>query len=980
MLIGTFPGGGYFLNGTMSEMLFYNQVLSTSQRQTVEGYLAWKWNLTRSFSVVHPYYSFQPSVAPSGPSLIAGLQLWLDGADPAGTGVKPASGATVATWVDKSGMGNTTTSVTGTITYNTTNGMVFNGASFFNLPDNSLPYNNSSYSYYIVCRVISGTGFKGLLGGGTGSSNSEFTMIANNNETIQVSWFGNEITSPNTFTKGINGPSFIVSTTYQSGANRTLVLNGTSGATDTPGTRTQGNTGNKIGAQRVGLLSSLNGYISEVLVYNTGHTTTQRQTIEGYLATKWNLQSSLPVSHPYYSLTYTGVVPSWTPLATLAGPTGPAGPSSNLVQTPIQYLTSGTLGPTVASGYTGIAGPTGSYYINSAAGTLNKRGPIPAGIPGLQLWLDGADPLATGTAPPIGTVISTWYDKSGNNNHGIGYGLEANNNFNQNAYTTPVYASNGVVFNGKEYYRTPYTAASPSETAFIVLTYATGPNSNYDQFIIHGEFNSTQSVRQFAFSAGVNLQIAGFSRNPSPVVGTRYLFSYQYNSRSLVGMSINGTFNAASGQTLGALTAGTTTVIGNFMRDGAPDLIGSALFGTISEIIIYNQSLSTANRELIEGYLQAKWGMFGTTTSIGLTGTHPFNSAFAPPNESVQGWSAVANINSAMTIGPTVPTATANAVIGNYYLHNSTGALYQYCEQFAPYPLNSLTSGIQLWLDGADPAGTGVKPANGATVATWVDKSGNGYNATGGVSPTYNTALGLVFNGSTQYLRLANGAIPFGDSNYSIYIVARFTNSSGGGAVLFAGANNNGILFMQSTGSMFRSDWAGSEGYNNLAFTLNQSFVTSSVYNNATPRTRSTNLNASSITISPNVARTQPNTGNFVGAFSVDGSNPAGGTLMEGYISEIIVYNVAHGTSQRQANESYLAWKWGLNNNLSTVHPYYASPYISRADYKWNNVYNFNAYSVNGGTNPWSGTVPTNFTDAINRLAIKVSTVGAGNF
>jgi len=447
--------------------------------------------------------------------------------------------------------------------------------------------------------------------------------------------------------------------------------------------------------------------------------------------------------------------------------------------------------------------------------------------------------------------------------------------------------------------------------------------------------------------------------------GTPYLFSYQYTSSAIGGIAVRGVFTVGSGTM--STDIGGTTVIGMVLPNGAGFDTNSALFATVSEVIIYNQSLSTANRQLIEGYLQAKWGI------LSFPGIHPFWSGFAPPNESVQGWSAVANINSAMTIGPTVPTATANAVIGNYYLHNSTGALYQYCEQFAPYPLNSLTSGIQLWLDGADPAGTGVKPASGATVATWVDKSGNGYNATGGVSPTYNTAFGLVFNGSTQYLTLPNGAIPFGDSAYSIYIVANFTTTAGG-QMLVAGssANNSGLQIRAVSATSIVTDWNNS-ALPGVTYAVNTRFIYFTSYQNGSGRTQFMNGTAGAAdSIS---TRTAPNTGNVIGAYT-----GGGGQFFPGNISEILVYNVAHGTSQRQANESYLAWKWGLNNNLSTVHPYYASPYISRADYKWNNVYNFNAYSINGGTNPWSGTVPTNFTDAINRLAIKISTVGAGNF
>ena len=43
-----------------------------------------------------------------------------------------------------------------------------------------------------------------------------------------------------------------------------------------------------------------NGSVSEVLVYNSTLTTIQRQSIEGYLASKWGVKSKLPTTHPFY--------------------------------------------------------------------------------------------------------------------------------------------------------------------------------------------------------------------------------------------------------------------------------------------------------------------------------------------------------------------------------------------------------------------------------------------------------------------------------------------------------------------------------------------------------------------------------------------------------------------------------------------------------------------------------------------------------
>jgi hypothetical protein len=47
--------------GTVGEIIIYNSVLSTTQRQQVEGYLAWKWGLKDSLPSSHPYKLFPPS-------------------------------------------------------------------------------------------------------------------------------------------------------------------------------------------------------------------------------------------------------------------------------------------------------------------------------------------------------------------------------------------------------------------------------------------------------------------------------------------------------------------------------------------------------------------------------------------------------------------------------------------------------------------------------------------------------------------------------------------------------------------------------------------------------------------------------------------------------------------------------------------------------------------------------------------------------
>jgi hypothetical protein len=44
----------------ISEIVMYNVDLSTSQRQNVEGYLAWKWGLVASLPANHPFKRWPP--------------------------------------------------------------------------------------------------------------------------------------------------------------------------------------------------------------------------------------------------------------------------------------------------------------------------------------------------------------------------------------------------------------------------------------------------------------------------------------------------------------------------------------------------------------------------------------------------------------------------------------------------------------------------------------------------------------------------------------------------------------------------------------------------------------------------------------------------------------------------------------------------------------------------------------------------------
>ena len=59
--LGTdYYSASYYYIGYEMEVIFYNSLLTLSQRQQVEGYLAWKWGLASSLPTTHPFKKFAP--------------------------------------------------------------------------------------------------------------------------------------------------------------------------------------------------------------------------------------------------------------------------------------------------------------------------------------------------------------------------------------------------------------------------------------------------------------------------------------------------------------------------------------------------------------------------------------------------------------------------------------------------------------------------------------------------------------------------------------------------------------------------------------------------------------------------------------------------------------------------------------------------------------------------------------------------------
>lgn len=355
--VSPFTSNSRFLNGNISEILVFNAALSNTDRQTIEGYLAWKWGIQGNLPDAHPYAPTTTTLSSISPSDYSGLALWLDAAD-ANT-ISFSSGSTVSVWRDKSGnIGRNATAVGTDMTYVTgaqnglnairgPQGNTDNSAGGFTIPSFQISSTNSVTFFAVFNQLVTPNGT---------TVDAEFILHPNPDNFNVFSRVASAGSTPLIYFARVNGITSSGGGSYSSSTlnvpriyefvytpnTGNLIVDGTSynSLTTTGG----GNSALNTPAIYTVFSGTMQGNCCELLIYNSALTITQRQQIEGYLAYKWGLQASLPTGHPY--------------------------------------------SPVVASPLDSIS---------------------PSNYSGLSLWLDAAD---TSTISNAGTSAMTWADKS----------------------------------------------------------------------------------------------------------------------------------------------------------------------------------------------------------------------------------------------------------------------------------------------------------------------------------------------------------------------------------------------------------------------------------------------------------------------------------------------------------------------------------------------------------------------------------------
>lgn len=295
-VLGRFSNGSSAFTGHICEVIFYAGLLTTSQRQGLEGYLAWKWGIQSSLVATHPYKTFRPTVRPIIPIEIATPEYWFDAADPFAI---VSSGTTLTTLSNKgTARGSNFATASGTITTGSgttpQNGLNVLGMSsaigqftaafptqvrtrFFALRPNV----NTDTTNVTFMNQTTGTGADTILTqAGQGPSELAqgvaFTMVAQVTPTNQSNIFG-AYTLRNASTTASNRIAL-------NGAPGTFSFNAVASGYLTTSSPTQ--MGSNI---EVGEFLSFNSQLSDI----------QTQLVEGYLAWKWGLGGLLPSTFPF---------------------------------------------------------------------------------------------------------------------------------------------------------------------------------------------------------------------------------------------------------------------------------------------------------------------------------------------------------------------------------------------------------------------------------------------------------------------------------------------------------------------------------------------------------------------------------------------------------------------------------------------------------------------------------------------------------
>ena len=302
--------------GYIAEFIYYPAGLTPSQFNQIQNYLCLKWNVIRPAN--HPYAQLTPYSRSLLPLDIPGCTLWLDAADRL-TLTLINSGANVSVWKDKSGNSydcSISSGANGPGYSSSTQGLQFRSASSQSLVINQLFGNalvNTTFTIFCVGQRVSSGTFNLFLAGSPLTAFQTLQIGFNGVNTMHLNMYSTYYET--TITSYVAGAEPINIYTYELNAtNIALFLNGLRVLNTANTTRLAAFTTPEIGRRYGGTGDQAyhDFNLFEMIAYTRSLTEGQRQQVEGYLANKWGIQSSLGGTTTTTTFSYTGATQTFT--------------------------------------------------------------------------------------------------------------------------------------------------------------------------------------------------------------------------------------------------------------------------------------------------------------------------------------------------------------------------------------------------------------------------------------------------------------------------------------------------------------------------------------------------------------------------------------------------------------------------------------------------------------------------------------------
>ena len=280
---------------------------------------------------------------------------------------------------------------------------------------------------------------------------------------------------------------------------------------------------------------------------------------------------------------------------------------------PVQFATSDPAKATIIGKKVFVQGPglvtitayhPGDNRFNQAVSvdqnfTIGYSNLFSDSAPGLKLWFDATDVNADNEPDNVfdfisGSRVSMWGDKSGNTNNPIQATVNSMPRWSPLSLNEkPIVSfdsSTGEIFNIQN-------AVSNPQFIFIVHK----QNSAGTSQVLGGDLSTTNSNGVFSLEA---------ASGGIQIISEESTSNWSVNSMRVVPQGQSLWIN---GRVVGSDSDSATA--------SAFNKIGQSFDGGIAEVLVYNQSVNSVNRQKIEGYLAHKWGLTNSLDPI-----HPYVS------------------------------------------------------------------------------------------------------------------------------------------------------------------------------------------------------------------------------------------------------------------------------------------------------------------------------------------------------------------